>query len=102
MHTSLIPASRARLPAARYVACLRAHEVLVLQGSPLLGAAFAIRHVTVEHIGTLATLTIANVCLVAHIFVVNDCANVTTDRFDPTRAAGVFTARGVADAEFRL
>lgn len=99
MHTSLIPAPQARTSAARYVSCLRAQEILVLQGPALLGAAFALRHVAVEHIGPLAILTFANVCLVAHVFVLNDWANLTTDRVDPARAASVFTARGVAPNE---
>jgi 4-hydroxybenzoate polyprenyltransferase len=85
----------------RYLSCLRAREVLVLQGSALLGAAFALRQLTIEHVGALAILTIANVCLVAHVFVLNDWANLTTDRVDPARSAGVFTARGVAPHEMR-
>src|SRR5918992_4967837 len=74
MHTSLIPVSCSRTSAARYLSCLRAPEIIVLQGSPLLGAAFALGHASVDHIGPLAIPTIANVCLVAHVFVLNDCA----------------------------
>lgn len=99
MHSSLIAASRARLPVARYLSCLRPHEILVLQGSPVLGAIFALGPLTAEHVAPLAILTVANVCLVAHVFVLNDWANLTTDRRDPNRAAGVFTARGVAPGE---
>lgn len=99
MHTSLIPATYARTSAARYLSCLRVQEIIVLQGSPLLGAAFAFGHSSVDHIGPLATLTVANLCLVAHVFVLNDCANLAADRVDPARAARVFTARGVAPGE---
>jgi 4-hydroxybenzoate polyprenyltransferase len=99
MHTSLITTSDARPTVARYVSCLRAQEILVLQGSALLGVTLALRQPTVEHVATLAILTLANVCLVAHVFVVNDWANLTTDRVDPARAAGVFTAKGVAPGE---
>ena len=99
MHTSLIAASHARNPVARYVSCLRPREILVLQGSALLGAVFALGHGTLQHIGPLAILTVANVCLVAHVFVLNDWANLTTDRVDPGRAASVFTVRGVAPRE---
>jgi 4-hydroxybenzoate polyprenyltransferase len=99
MHTSLITTSDARPTVARYISCLRAQEILVLQGSALLGATLALRQPTVEHVATLAILTLANVCLVAHVFVVNDWANLTTDRVDPARAAGVFTAKGVAPGE---
>jgi 4-hydroxybenzoate polyprenyltransferase len=99
MHTSLIATSQARTFTARYAACLRVQEIVLLQGSAWLGVAFASRHLTVQPIGALAILTIANVCLVAHVFVLNDLANVAADRIDPARAASVFTARGVAPRE---
>ena len=99
MHTSLITTSEARPAIARYVSCLRAREILVLQGSALLGAALALGRPGVEHVAPLAVLTLANLCLVAHVFVVNDLANLTTDRVDPARAGGVFTVRGVAPSE---
>jgi 4-hydroxybenzoate polyprenyltransferase len=83
----------------RYLSCLRLQEILVLQGSPLLGAAFAIRHPAAENVGPLAMLTIANICLVAHIFMLNDWSGLTTDLTDPNKAASVFTARGVGRKE---
>jgi 4-hydroxybenzoate polyprenyltransferase len=100
MHTSsVIPISAAKAAAVRYLSCLRPQEILVLQGSPLLGAAFAIRHPAVENLGPLAILIVANVCLVAHIFMLNDWSGLTTDLADPNKAAGVFTARGVGRKE---
>lgn len=99
MHTSLVAVSPVRTFLARYAACLRVPEITVLQGSALLGAAFAFRNLPAAHVGLLAILTIANVCLVAHVFAVNDWANLTADRVDPARAATVFTARGVAPRE---
>ncbi len=99
MLSSSFPASRGRLQAARYVSSLRAHEILVLQGSPLLGAVLALGPAIVEHVVPLAILIIANVCLVAHIFALNDWANLPADRRDPNRLASVFTIRGVAPDE---
>jgi len=95
------PATGGRLgePLRRYLSCLRLPEILVLQGSPLLGAAFAIRHPRLENVGPLAMLTVANVCLMAHIFLLNDWSGLTTDLTDPNKAAGVFTARGVGRKE---
>jgi 4-hydroxybenzoate polyprenyltransferase len=90
---------RAKASAVRYLSCLRLQEILVLQGSPLLGAAFAIRHPTAANVGPLAILTVANVLLVAHIFMLNDWAGLTTDLADPNKAAGVFTARGAGRKE---
>jgi 4-hydroxybenzoate polyprenyltransferase len=83
----------------RYLSCLRLPEILVLQGSPLLGAAFAIRHPSAEAVGPLALLTAANVCLMAHVFMLNDWSGLTADLIDPNKAAGVFTARGVGRKE---
>ena len=83
----------------RYLSCLRPQEILVLQGSPLLGAAFAIRHPAAESVGPLAMLIAANVCLMAHVFMLNDWSGLTSDLTDPNKAAGVFTARGVGRKE---
>src|SRR5258706_7894246 len=83
----------------RYLSCLRLPEILVLQGPPLLGAAFAIRPPVAANLGPLAMLTVANVCLMAHIFMLNDWSGLTTDLTDTNKAAGVFTARGVGRKE---
>lgn len=82
----------------RYLSCLRLPEILVLQGPPLLGAAFAIRH-PAANLGPLAILTAANVLLMAHVFLLNDWSGLTSDLVDPNKTAGVFTARGVARRE---
>jgi 4-hydroxybenzoate polyprenyltransferase len=84
---------------ARYLSCLRVQEILVLQGSPLLGAAFALRHSAADHLGSIAILVLGNLCLVAHIFVLNDWSNLSADLGDPNKAADVFTARGVGRTE---
>ncbi len=103
MRTSVIPIpapiSAAKAAAVRYLSCLRLEEILVLQGSPLLGAAFAIGRPAAENLGPLVILAVANVCLVAHIFMLNDWSGLTTDLTDPNKAAGVFTARGVGRRE---
>jgi 4-hydroxybenzoate polyprenyltransferase len=44
----------------------------------------------------LLVFTAASVCLVAHVFVLNDSSGATTDLRDPNRAAGVFIARGIS------
>jgi 4-hydroxybenzoate polyprenyltransferase len=95
MHISPVPLVATRDAAARYLSCLRLQEVLVLQGPPLLGAALALRHSAAEQGGALAILVVANVCLVAHIFVLNDWSNLAADLVDSNKAAGVFTVRGV-------
>lgn len=79
----------------RLLACLRYGEILLLQGSPVLGAAFAIEAPFATHLGRLALLAGASLLLVAHVFLLNDWAGLHADLRDPNKAAGVFAARGV-------
>ncbi|HEV7572887.1 MAG TPA: UbiA family prenyltransferase [Thermoanaerobaculia bacterium] len=94
-----IPDSAAKASPLRYFSCLRPQDILVLQGPPLLGAVFAIRHPGVRDLAPLVTLMLANVFLVTHIFLLNDWAGLTTDLADPNKAARVFTATGVGRRE---
>jgi 4-hydroxybenzoate polyprenyltransferase len=93
------PLAATRPSALRYLSCLRPQDILVLQGSPLLGAAFAIRHLGLRDIPSLLALLLGNAFLVTHIFMLNDWAGLTADLADPNKAAGVFTARGVGRRE---
>jgi 4-hydroxybenzoate polyprenyltransferase len=95
MNIAASPVSAARASAFRYLSCLRPQDILALQGSPLLGAAFAIGPPTLQDLGPLAILMVANVLLVSHIFMLNDWSGLTSDFADPNKAARVFTARGV-------
>jgi 4-hydroxybenzoate polyprenyltransferase len=90
---------RVKASALRYLSCLRPQDILVLQGPPLLGAAFAIRHPVVQDLSPLATLMAANIFLVTHIFMLNDWSGLSTDLVDPNKTARVFTARGVGRRE---
>jgi 4-hydroxybenzoate polyprenyltransferase len=100
MNDSVVPIPPAKAASAlRYLSWLRLQDILVLQGSPLLGAAFAIRHPTMQDLAPLATLVVANVFLVTHIFMLNDWSGLKTDLADANKAAGVFTARGVGRRE---
>jgi 4-hydroxybenzoate polyprenyltransferase len=81
--------------ALRYLSCLRPQDILVLQGPPLLGAAFASGRPTIHDVAPLAILMLANVLLVTHIFMLNDWSGLTSDFADPNKTARVFTARGV-------
>jgi len=88
-----------RAPGLRCFACLRLSEILVLQGSPLLGAAFAFGPSVADHAVPVAILVLANICLVAHVFVVNDWANEHADLADPSKTRHVFAARDVDRSE---
>ena len=97
MHMS--PRRSAGSAAVRYLSCLRPLEILILQGSPLLGAAFAFPHLGAEHVRPLALLVATSICLVAYVFLINDWSGLTSDLTNPNRAASVFTNRGVSHKE---
>jgi 4-hydroxybenzoate polyprenyltransferase len=85
----------------RYLSCIRYREILVLQGSPLLGAGFAIGRVSADALGALLIFAAASVLLVAHIFVLNDWAGADDDLNDPNRVAGVFATKGISRKAIR-
>ena len=55
---------------------IRFDEVLVLQGTPLMGAAFAMGTVTAANIETLLMFLFGSILLVAHVFTLNDWADI--------------------------
>lgn len=79
----------------RYLSCIRYREILLLQGSPLLGAAFSMPNAGPGRLRSLFVFAGASVLLVAHVFVFNDWAGMEGDLNDVNRAAGVFGAKGI-------
>src|SRR5262245_12667532 len=75
--------------------CVRLDDVLVLQGSPLLGALRSMGRPTLEMVPALALFAVGSCCLVAHVFTLNDWAGMKADLRDPNRARRVFAAEGV-------
>ncbi|HEY6070927.1 MAG TPA: UbiA family prenyltransferase, partial [Chthoniobacterales bacterium] len=55
---------------------IRFDEVLVLQGTPLMGVAFAIDAITTANLETLGVFLIGSILLVAHVFTLNDWADI--------------------------
>jgi 4-hydroxybenzoate polyprenyltransferase len=84
------------------VACIRYRDVLVLQGSPLLGALFALDGFTGPRAVPLALLAVGSFLLVAHVFAINDWANIGSDVRDANKAPAVFLTRGVSRREFGM
>jgi 4-hydroxybenzoate polyprenyltransferase len=80
----------------RYLSCIRYREIFILQGSPLLGAVFAMGEASVDRLGALLVFAAASVLLVAHIFVLNDWAGVDADLNDASKVAGVFATKGIS------
>jgi len=87
---------------SRLLACIRLGEVLVLQGSPLIGACYSIGAVTADKMVAAAALGIGSLCLVAHVFLLNDWSGVAGDLRDPNRAMRTFHAKGVSRTEVGL
>ena len=79
----------------RLSSCFRLDEVLVLQGTPLLGALFSMGRLTGARCLDLLVLAVASFCLVAHVFVLNDLCGASADLRDPNRATRVFMAGGI-------
>jgi 4-hydroxybenzoate polyprenyltransferase len=71
----------------------------LLQGPPVMGAIFSFSGLTMNNILAAAAAAVGSICLVAHIFVLNDWAGIDGDLRDPNRAARVFTAKGVSRSE---
>ena len=74
----------------------RAPEIIALQGSPLLGFVLAVHHPTAASARPLIMLVVANLCLVAHIFLINDWADSNTDLADPNKVERLFPATFVS------
>ena len=96
------PVSALREPRPPWAALLRSirmNEVLILQGTPVMGAILALGampDVAVHTLGIKALLLIvANLLLVAHVFVMNDWAGIEQDLKDPMRYQHTFRAHGV-------
>lgn len=79
-----------------YLSCIRYRDVLVLQGSPLFGAAFALGHITAETVLRTAAFGLGSFLLVAHIFSFNDWAGTADDSNDPNKSPAVFSTKGVS------
>lgn len=83
----------------RLLSCIRLEEVLILQGTPLLGALFSVERFTAPRVVDLLALAVGSCLLVAHVFVLNDWSGMSADLQDPNRASSVFVRKGVGRAE---
>lgn len=86
----------------RLIACIRFDEVFVLQGPPLIGAIFALGALAGRNVLPLILLALGSLCLVAHVFVLNDWAGIHGDLKDPRRATRTFATRGVSRIQVGL
>ena len=89
-------AVRKRAGLLAYASCIRYREVVILQGSPLLGMAFALREPTLDKVVSMGVCALASSLLVAHVFSFNDWAGIALDSNDPNKSADVFVTRGIS------
>ncbi len=83
-----------------FLASIRYHDVLVLQGTPLLGACFALDGLGSVRLIPLLLLACGSFLLVAHVFAINDWANIASDAQDPNKAPAVFLTKGLSRRDF--
>lgn len=87
---------------ARLLSCIRFDEVLVLQGAPLIGACWSIGALTADKFATAAVFGIGSLCLVAHVYLLNDWSGIDGDLRDLHRASRTFSAKGASRTEAGL
>lgn len=80
----------------RLLSAIRLDEVLVLQGTPLIGAILALESLTVADCIRAVVFGLGSLCLVGHVFVINDWAGIDGDLRDPHRATRTFATQGVS------
>jgi 4-hydroxybenzoate polyprenyltransferase len=95
--TPATPRTAAR--AVSVAARLRFRDILVLQGPPLMGLALGWNRTLLDRPWILPTFLIASVCLVAHVFALNDWAGVGADQLHAQKADRTFLAYGVSRAQ---
>jgi len=79
----------------RLLSCIRLSEVLVLQGSPLLGAVLSMGRPTAWNAAAIALVAAGSTALVAHVFVLNDWSGMHSDLRDPNRTSGLVATSGI-------
>ncbi|UUY10023.1 UbiA family prenyltransferase [Pseudomonas sp. J452] len=80
----------------RLLSSIRFDEVLVLQGTPAIGAILALGALSAHDCLRAVVFAAGSLCLVGHVFVMNDWAGIDGDLRDPHRAAQTFASKGVS------
>lgn len=84
--------------ARRLLSCVRWSEVLLLQAAPAAGVVLTIGLPTWSKVVTALAMIAADVLLLAHIWTMNDWADIDADASNPRRSFATFTTRGVSRA----
>ncbi len=82
----------------RLLACIRWPEVLLLQATPAVGAILTIEKPTGLKLINAGVMLAADTLLLAHIWTLNDWADIDADLSNPKRSNTTFTERGVSRA----
>lgn len=75
--------------------CIRAREVALLQGPPLMGIAFSKHRFSFADAGVISIFVLAGFLLVAHIWSLNDWADLRADEEHEGKSSRVFSSKGV-------
>ena len=78
---------------------IRYRDVLVLQGPPVMGVAFAMEGILGYRFFDLLLLVFGNFLLLSHIFSLNDWAGIAQDLTDPNKTMNTFLSRGISKGE---
>lgn len=84
--------------ARRLLCCVRWGEVLLLQVTPLAGVVLTMGPPTWSKFMAALVMFVADVLLLAHIWTMNDWADVDADASNPRRSRATFVKRGVSRA----
>jgi len=77
------------------LSCIRYQEVLVLQGTPLMGMVFSVGNLTAHQIPAIVLFGLASFLLVAHIWSLNDWSDAREDQGDVNKASGAYSNKGI-------
>lgn len=86
---------------SRYLRCIRYRELFFLQGSPLLGVAFALGTMRPDAMGRVSLFALAGFLLLAHTFTFNDWADFVQDQRHPEKAC-LFASRDASRRELGI
>src|SRR5262245_39786579 len=74
---------------------IRYREVLILQGPPLMGMVFSLRAPIIQAIATAMLSAVANSFLIAHIWTLNDWADLDSDSLDRNKQPYRLSRNGI-------
>jgi 4-hydroxybenzoate polyprenyltransferase len=85
-----------RIGAGAMLATARWREILILEGTPVMGVVFSVGPLTVAKVLTALLFTLSGYLLIAHVWTLNDWADGRIDELDHNKADRAHRTRGIA------